>query len=280
MAYPPLLTHTLDKNNDYENSPHTAIDLYVVGNRFRDFSDNKTVLTVDQFCELVKSTLHTRQEKNYLLHAGQGLTDQDDQTITKLIRMNNLKDQFICADSLFPTQRAAKYMTHKHLDKNTVISEPTKLSETSYESYLMIDENCAEVSDHLTGQHIQGAVLMEAARQMTLAVTEKYFIDNEYRNQISFISNSVQTKFHAYAFPLAIKIHYEIKKRRGLEKKNSQFIVLVTFLQNDEPVSEVTYDFSVMNKFYIYHKEKEAAKSVIWKAITKGVWNEKSYALA
>lgn len=254
------------------------VDFYIIGNRFVNFSDNKIVLTVDQFFHMAKLVQYKNQFFGYRLRAGQGLTDQDDQAIVRFIKENKLEDKFVCGHSLFPSLRASKDITHKHQDKNTVISNPIKLSEECYESYLMVDENCAEVSDHLTGQHIQGAVLMEAARQMTLAVTEKFFIEDDYRNQVSFISNSVQTNFHHYVFPLEIKIRYEIKKRRGFVKQNSQFVVLVTFLQNDNPVSEVTYDFSVLNKAYIYKKEQEAAQSVIWQSIGMGVWDEPLFA--
>lgn len=267
MTYRSSLIHKMSAESICARNQNLPIDLYLVGNRFVDFACNEMVLTVNQFFNWAKSMSLVARENNYVLHAGQGITDQDNQKIVEFIRRNKLYNQFICSDSLFPSGRAARYMTHKHQDKNTIISEPTKLSEICYESYLMIDENCADLSDHLTGQHIQGAVLMEAARQMTLAVTEKYFIADEYRNQVSFVSNAVQTKFYAYAFPLEIKIRYEIKKQRGLKKQNSQFMVLVTFLQNEEPVSEVTYDFSVLNKSAHYFGKR-------WMNTAKPVTNQ------
>lgn len=54
-----------------------------------------------------------------------------------------------------------------------------------FESHLMLNDRCAEMSDHVTGQHLQGMILIEAARQMTLAVTEMYFIDSNDREKIS-----------------------------------------------------------------------------------------------
>ncbi len=253
-----------------------GMPLYVVGERFSHFANNETVLTVKQLMNLLDSYKADNIYQIYDLYAGQGLTDENDKFIGKLIGKLGLQPYFHCEESLLPAKRADSYMTHKNKSKNTMISEPLQLSDNQYESYLMIDENCAEASDHLTGQHIQGAVLMEAARQMTLAVTEKFFIKEEFRDKVSFVSKSVRTNFFNYAFPLEVKIHYEIKKRRGLVSQNTRFVVLVTFYQNNEAVSEVTYDFSTLSKNYIRHKEKEAARSVIWNAIRSGGWHEKT----
>lgn len=255
-------------------SKPAALHLYIVGDRFLHFADGETVLTASELVNLLFAYRTKSIKQYYYLHAGQGLTDESDKKIIQSIRQLGLKKYFICANSLFPAKRAAAFLTHKHQAKNTMISVPSKLSENHYESYLMIDENCAEASDHLTGQHIQGAILMEAARQMTLAVTEKFFIDEKIRNQVSFISNRVQTNFYQYVFPLEVKIHYEIKKRRGLVGQNTRFEVIVTFYQNDTAVSEVTYDFTTLNKNYIHDKEKAAAKSVIWRMTQQGGWHE------
>ncbi|MBD2810814.1 hypothetical protein ID853_07945 [Xenorhabdus sp. Vera] len=67
-------------------------------------------------------------------------------------------------------------ITHKHKRKNVLISKTIKTGDTSYQCHLLIDDDCAEMADHVTGQHIQGMVLLEACRQMINSVSERFLI--------------------------------------------------------------------------------------------------------
>jgi hypothetical protein len=246
-----------------------ATHIYIVGNRLIEFAKNPGVYTVDKFLSLVEAERNAKPKAIYEIHFGQGLSDGERECIYKAVENSGVYEHFICNHQLSYLKRANSSLTHKHHDANTMISEPVRITDSLYESYLMLDERCAEMSDHLTGEHIQGAVLMEAARQMTLAVTEKFFIDSKDYGKVSFVSNSVETKFLSYAFPIDIKIEYKIVKHRGMIKNNNQFKVQIRFFQCEREVTQVTYTFSTLDKCYIKIREQTAVSEVFNQMINK-----------
>ena len=112
-------------------------------------------------------------------------------------------------------QLSPQSLSHKVKTHNTMISEPlVGRPGHEYVSYLMLDDDCAEMSDHNTGFHIQGMVLTEAARQMMLAVGEKYLLDKTLKGQAYFALRKVNSEFFHFAFPIEMKIvHHVLRKK-------------------------------------------------------------------
>src|SRR5690625_2275198 len=62
-------------------------------------------------------------------------------------------------------QRASSALSHKHNPKNTLVSMPRQVTADTFELHLMIDEDCELMNDHLSGQHVQGMVLIERSEE-------------------------------------------------------------------------------------------------------------------
>lgn len=77
--------------------------------------------------------------------------------------------------------------THKNKAENVLISEVSQIDVASYQCHLLIDDGCAEMADHVTGQHVQGMVLLEACRQMVNSVSERFLIKKTVRNRLFYI---------------------------------------------------------------------------------------------
>jgi hypothetical protein len=230
--------------------------LYVVGDKFKNFSENPKVISISAL-EILVNSINEKIEtsEQYLIYVGQGISTERLKILDAKIAQANIEN-IIQLKTPEYYEKADSNLTHKHKIENIMISDPMRQDADHYISVLMLDDNCAEMSDHVTGQHIQGMVLVEAARQMTLAVTEKYFLDENSRRKIDFVTNHLETNFHNFVFPLDVKIDYEIKKIRGLAG-NQRFDVIAKFIQNKKICVEVGYGFSVYANGFVKEKEQE-----------------------
>lgn len=232
--------------------------IWLVGDRLKNFSNVVGAMVVSDLEKFITSNERNDNKKIEVM-IGQGVSDSKLSNLYKHIKKHNLEEKVLIKKSEESCKRTDNKLTHKRLSKNTMISNPQMMNENTYESLLMLDDRCAEMSDHVTGMHIQGMVLLEAARQMTMAVTEKYFLTKEQKNKMSFVTRSMEVDFKQFIFPLGVKIQYQIVKMRGIAP-NQQFDVTIKFIQNGIVGTELRYGFSVFSPDFIKKKERELAQ--------------------
>lgn len=236
--------------------------VFVVGNKFREFGSNDGVLTIGELEELVHGRKLDALPANARLVAGQGLREAE------VLKMHEVLADF---DAGVPevgpistrAVRAGRLLTHKYQLQNSIISAPDQVSEDLYEAALLLDERSELMSDHQTGQHIQGMVLIEAARQMFLAVTEQYFIGYEEQNRYYFVINSVDVAFTGFVFPVEATLRYEILEKKVDNRARMFFRTEVSVIQADKCVTQVRFDFTAFLAEKIELKEREQAVAVL-----------------
>lgn len=246
--------------------------IVIIGNRLTEFANNENILTYEQFDYLlqIESKLSDSQHK-YKLHLGQGLSDLQIEAICNQIQYKELKTRFKLFDGFRPIYRANSQLTHKRKIENSMISEPEKIAALQFKSYLMLDDSCAEMSDHLTGQHIQGMVLIEASRQMVNSVSEKYLITQNNNNKKGFVLNFLNSKFYEYVFPLDIEMIFKVEKIRNGLDGNFKAEASIQILQNAKLMMAVEIGFSVMEKATLISLESQMAKLAVKQKINTSV---------
>lgn len=245
-------------------------EICVVSDKLGAFADNDKVVVASKFFDLLTMEEKKPSNCNYNVHIGQGISDAALDNIFSTVKEKGLNSRFNFLGITQDTKRASLQATHKHQTKNIMISQPVRLSENSFESHLMLDENCAEMSDHVTGQHIQGMVLVEAARQMINALTEDHLLSPEQAKNTSYVLNNIDSKFYQYVFPLEVKLHCEIVKIRRVANNNFTATTKVSIIQGNELMMEVGLGYSVISKDYIQQKEKNMALNAIMKIFELG----------
>lgn len=243
-------------------------NIYVVGDKFRNYIDDVDIIGFSQLLFMLKR-LKARKNNapSISIWMGQGINTSEIRLFNQLIKKYHLERQVnICGDN--PLDKASNTLTHKHHQKNTLISDPQKMDDEHYVSKLLIDDDCAEMSDHLTGQHIQGMTLIEAARQQTIAVTEKYFVGKD--ENVGFSTDSLATEFYQYVFPLSCELQYTIISKRKFGC-NAKYKVNVEFVQNNKICLKVVYQFSVYEKSYLKGKESQLKQASL------SLFNEMQY---
>lgn len=238
---------------------------YIVGNKFNTFATNPGVLTVSSFLEMLDKIENQIDANEYIL--GQGITESQEKNIYTKIHTKNLMNK-ISVHFREYTKPESK-ITHKKKRKNVMITTPVQVSQNLYRSHLDIDDSCAEMSDHVTGHHLQGMVLIEAARQLMLAVSELYYLDFKRKGKMYFILNSIRTEFKGFMFPIKSTIEYEVLEHNKKDNGTLSSNVVVKFFQIGELKTEVYINFTAYDAIKMSSKEQGIALSTLREDVNK-----------
>lgn len=229
--------------------------LLVVGDKFASYVKNKDAITVSQLRGLLSLPVHMLPgQSRTVLVPGQGMGDD---CVQELLRDAAASPNIPHFDfSLWHNlpQRASAILSHKQNPKNTLVSMPRQLTEDSFELHLMIDEDCELMNDHLSGQHVQGMVLIEAARQAMLVVTEKFLMPDNGINY-AFIFNALSVSYSHYTFPVNAVIRTRITERSVENPRRLSFAAETFVEQCGNTVSEFTMSFGAMERDRISKSE-------------------------
>ena len=161
-------------------------------------------------------------------------------------------------------ERAAPELVHKHVAHNVLISTPQQVSEDTYQASLVMDERCPEISDHISGQHLQGMVLLEAVRQMCIAVTEQ-FLSQRKQSRSSFVLKHVESRYHAFAFPLRVSLECQLRCEKSRRYRSSPDEGLFRIHQGGELVLDGCMKFSAYSPQLFEASEATKARQMVTK---------------
>jgi|GEM_PF-1524326 len=235
------------------------VNIAVVGDVFGSVANQKNILT---YTDAVSSLLNGTIKQGHL-SIEQGVSEEKVDAIKNSIQKLGLENSITIKSYFDNLKRCQNQLTHKVKSFNTLISEPLMQPDSSYKSNLMIDERCAELSDHVTGLHIQGMLLIEAARQMTTATIEKYFIDQANKPNIKIVMNDFQSNFYHYAFPFNVELDLRVINERKINNTNRAFTVLISIYQYEKEITKISRKVSIYDAHFVDYKEKVAMEESI-----------------
>ncbi|MEW6618377.1 MAG: AfsA-related hotdog domain-containing protein [bacterium] len=180
---------------------------FIVGDRYNNFCRWEGVVTCSQLLKEIERGVIPA--KRFII--GQGCDKEIlDYLREKIDGIFQSKDIFI--EENF-SHRISHHLVHKTKPNNVLITFPVETKNGVFQSSLVIDGGCEDLSDHITGVHIQGTILIEASRQMYTAVSEiflekKYLKDtnNHHCSKYRFVLNEMNVSFHSFLFPLHVDI--------------------------------------------------------------------------
>ncbi|MCZ4282312.1 AfsA-related hotdog domain-containing protein [Kiloniella laminariae] len=231
----------------------------VVGDKFADFAVGKDVITLSQLKGMLclPSRLLAVQGQIVIV-PGQGLGDKDIEAVEKQASLSECRAMFDFSLWYRSGRRASQKYSHKHLPQNTLISEPVQCGDDCYELSLLIDENCELMSDHQTGQHVQGMILFEAARQTFLAVTETFYLPQNETGYY-FVINQMSANYNRFAFPIEARITYRICTKDIAKANRMSFSADITVEQCNQVAATFHTDFTVFENSRISSMEGKLA---------------------
>ncbi|MFZ6752916.1 AfsA-related hotdog domain-containing protein [Undibacterium sp. Dicai25W] len=230
----------------------------IVGNKFIGVSNGNSVKTVDQFL----ASLKLQNIDPALL--SDGISIEQGVSHTQAIRIKEAIDNVglfkapILTSYFDQYQRCNGVLTHKLKAENTLISDPGKIDEDIFHSILMIDDECAELSDHVTGKHLQFMVLIEAGRQMANAVTQKFYSNDSK----IYMAENMNISFESFAYPFAVDINFLMLDKKIRASGDGKLTSQIQFFQSGKRVAEIVISFTVMDKKFVSTLESMALKGI------------------
>lgn len=235
---------------------------YVVGDKFEEFSVNPGTVTVSQLSRRLREG-GAGIAMGALFLPGQGLRETDVEHLLQMVELLGLGGRYDFRLRNDGRRRASRVYTHKHRPENSIVSIPRRAGDDVFELDLLLDEHSELMNDHQTGQHIQGMVLIEAARQAFLAVTEAFFVTNEPRRSYYFVINSIVTNYHSFVFPLESTIRYHVLEKKIEDPARLQFHVNIEFLQADQCATSIEVRFTAFDAERLRKREAARAQSTV-----------------
>lgn len=241
----------------------------VVGDRLKSqLPDDQRLMSISDAEALLTARPAHQATAPMALHLGQGIAHD---------RLFRLYEQF-CGTSepdahvtLVPgslPSKADQALTHKHHPHNVAISVPRAHGDGTYVAELLVDEHCADMSDHLTGQHMPGMVIAEAARQMMIAVTEKFFILTKHQAGLRFVTHQMSVTYHDFVLPFPVTLRFLPLTLRRAGEHNLSASCEIRFMQSDRVATSATFSYSVVDKRYLESREGTLIERWLDEAIT------------
>ncbi|MFB9928458.1 AfsA-related hotdog domain-containing protein [Amycolatopsis halotolerans] len=169
----------------------------VVGDRFAKFAANTGAVTVSQLIEKVHGGGMSGAVK---LVGGQGVTESDWDRIRAALARREILSEFE-THPLRHGPLSDRSETHKHNRHNILVAGLEQVGEHEFEAALRLHNDQEFQLDHM-GVHVQGMIVLEAARQMYLAVCERYYP----REDEIHLFDKMETAFRNFLYPLETRL--------------------------------------------------------------------------
>lgn len=227
----------------------------VVGDIFSDISKMMTqVITESEAIDRIQTA--TCPDTQTIFSIGQGVDHHmlENAIKRRARREPEFSDRFILrGNDVMP--RAVKRLAHKEKTANILASFPEKLSEDTYRLDLHFASSNEFFGDHMTGMHIQGMALTEAARQAFLVVTEEFFL-HDVDADFYFVIKSLDSRYINFVFPLSASLDYRVVKH-AKKPTHQSFEVAMKLMQAGQVCAEFDISFTAFEKQRISDREIE-----------------------
>ncbi|MER7916530.1 MULTISPECIES: AfsA-related hotdog domain-containing protein [unclassified Streptomyces] len=235
--------------------------LLLVGDRFAGFAAQQDVLTVTGFVEEMHLGVYSWDGQPIRVRAGQGVTAEDRDLIRGQAQLLGLTERL---DFDFrPPSLAGRGEAHKHLSRNTLIADLRRDGEDLFSATLRVHNDNELLIDHQTGEHVQGMVAVEAARQMFLAVSERYHASRHLDRSYYYVIESMNTGFENFLFPVDATIVYHTLHAELDDPDRLSFAAEISLHQAGRRASVTTVTYTAFDAPVIEAKEHRRARFAV-----------------
>ncbi|MFF6997585.1 AfsA-related hotdog domain-containing protein [Streptomyces sp. NPDC008313] len=239
----------------------TTRTLLIVGDRFVGFASQDDVLTVTQFIEDMRLGVYSWDTRPIRVRAGQGITADEWQQVYDQALLLGLAERLEFhyeAPAL-----AERGEAHKHRSCNTLIADLRRDGDSLFSANLRVHNDNELLIDHQTGEHVQGMVAVEAARQMFLAVSERYHASRYLDRKYYYVIESMNTGFENFLFPVDATIEYRTVSADTDNPDRLTFTAEIGIHQAGRRASVTTVSYTAFDAHVIEAKEHRRARFAV-----------------
>lgn len=230
-----------------------TIKTLVVGDIFEKVSRSfPNVMTESEALDLVQFGKFPDGRLDLII--GQGV---DHSMIERAIKQRSIIEPDVLGRVNLQTEatmpRAVRRLAHKDKPANICVATPLQIDANRFRLDLHFSASNEFFGDHMTGMHIQGMALTEAARQSFLAVSELFYL-NGREGRFYFVIKSFASRYTNFVFPLAAHIEYEVR-RASLKDSYASFDVHMKLWQAETVCAEFDVEFTAFAEATISERE-------------------------
>jgi hypothetical protein len=216
---------------------NNAAVIIVISDKFSNLKglNISGILTYSDFLSLLNEKVIDSPIHVYF---GQGITQDIIDNAIRLIERNLLSQHIIIFNHQL--NYVDKEIVHKEKSENVAISTPIKIDKNRYSAELLVNDSCSEMMDHVTGIHIQGMLMIEAARQMMMASVELGEIADDQIGLFSYVLKNLNIEYFQYLYPVSAQIFCQIDEINMSEKGLLEINLHVEFFQAEQRICRVS----------------------------------------
>jgi hypothetical protein len=221
------------------NPPSAAAPIVLVGDRFDDFTATGLGIGATAFTGAVGRGRYDGLTEPVQVHLGQGLDEAAVAAAGAAVERRGLADRLLLDPRDLPTPVEARAV-HKHDARNVLLADFEYCGRDSFEASLRLHNDNELVQDNQSSLHLQGMVLIEAARQMFLAVCELEYLRPWPDRKFSFLLTQVNTRFDRPVFPLPVRMLLTAHRADTDDVNRMWFEVETRFVQSGREAASST----------------------------------------
>jgi len=229
----------------------------VVADDFKEFSQTCGALAFSEACERLRAGQFTADD---IFVPGQGLSGNEKVSLEATAYLSGTTRSLALWRDWDTPVSAPHAITHKRRPENTLISTPAKETPNLYRSHLIVSAQNELLRDHVTGQHIQGMVLVEACRQMFIAVSELSHMGCAGDRRTYVVFNELSAKFLAFTFPVPAYVEYLLLDQNEARTDRTGISAELSVWQNGVKTTEVHVAYTLFEPAKL--QPKEIAKGI------------------
>jgi hypothetical protein len=224
-------------------APSAAAPIVLVGDRFEHFIAAGLGLGATGFAQAVGrgeyDGLAEQAQLPVQVHLGQGLDETAVADAAEAVERRGLDKQLLLDPRDLPTPVEPRAV-HKHDARNVLLGDFEYSGAGVFEAALRLHNDNELVRDHQSGPHIQGMVLIEAARQMFLAICELEYLRPWPDREFSFLLTQVDTRFERPTFPLPLRMRLTAHRADTEDVNRMWFDTQTRFVQGGRETATTT----------------------------------------
>lgn len=221
-----------------------VVPVVLVGGRFEYFIAEGLGMDVPCFTEAVGRGDYDDLAEPVQVVLGQGLDEAAVAVAEAAIAGRGLGERLLLdpRDLPSPVDMGA---VHKHDARNVLVADFEYDGVDTVSASVRLHNDNELVLDHQSGPHLQGMVLIEAARQMFLAVCELEYLRPWPDRRFAFLLTRVDTRFDRPVFPLPLRMEMTVQRADVADVNRMWFDLETRFFQGGREAAATTVAASV-----------------------------------
>jgi A-factor biosynthesis hotdog protein len=216
--------------------------LCVVADRFEAFASHPPVRTVSGFVAEVHEGRYDAPDGPLSICWGQGITDYDRAYVHDVLCCRGLQNT-VLTESSEPAP-VARSRSHKHREANVVLAGLVRTSDHDYRAALRLHPDNEFLLDHQSVEHLPGMVVIEAFRQMSIAVCEQFVAAEWPQQRYGYLWHGMDTRFTNFLFPLAAVIDCTVVEQDLSDRARLRMCMDVSVKQGGSLCAGARIDFT------------------------------------